>query len=125
MDLALQQSINAPLLTFFHQFQLFLLPHWSLGWIEMCWPLILLLLLQTTLYVWEIVEAMEHVVLNCAREIMMATHFFSFPVDEVTSANSQSWMFVLGYIVVDWRHTLMLLILERVVMNTQLIALRL
>lgn len=89
----------------------------------MCWALVLSFLLQTTLHVWEIVEAIKHVVLNCAREIMKATHLFSFPTYEVTSTDSQSWIFVLGYIVVDWRRTPILLISEKVVMETQLIAL--
>lgn len=61
------------------------------------------------------VKVVMHVVLNYTREVLHATQFYSFSANAVTFVGCQSWIFVHGYVVIDWRCMAILLNLEMVV----------
>ena len=60
-------------------------------------------------------ETIERVVLKRTKEVMQVANSFSLSCDEVTSVDCESWISVHGYIVIDWKRTLVLLTLERVI----------
>lgn len=62
---------------------------------------------------WDMVEYMSKVV-KMVQSMVLATNFIWLSVDEVTIVDNQSWLYMHGYMVKNWRRVSILLSLQRI-----------
>jgi len=63
------------------------------------------------------VEFMYQVVMRATRVGIQATHYIALSYDEVSTLDNQSWLFVHYYVVQNWVRILIIIFLDRMVVD--------